>query len=89
MTTEFLALGTLLSSAGWRDASTDDSERLSARAGNLGLIMLPGSRIELISIDPWNGGTSRIIIEPPWTCGMVAHLAAHLAMMDDLRRAGI
>lgn len=78
----FVCLKALL---GWDDASTESTERLVTRGGNLGLIIGPNNVIEFFGVDRWSGEVIQLRLSGPWSFGTVNVLARHLEMVDTLR----
>lgn len=85
MSANFVALRALLSDAGWSDASTDDTYRLTASAGRLGIIVNP-KNVVLVFIDPNTLDPVNLTVTGGWSFGTIRRLAQHLEMLDSLTR---
>lgn len=80
-----ICLRPLLTELGWSDASTDTQCRLTARAGNLGLVVNENGSVTLVSIDPFTNDPVNVTITGGWSYATVKNLVMHLMIIDTIR----
>lgn len=83
--TNMICLRPLLAELGWSDASTDTESRLTARAGNLGLVVKEDGSVDIMSVDPFTKDVVTINVSGGWSFATIKNLIMHLMIIDTIR----
>lgn len=80
-----ICLRPLLAELGWSNASTDTQYRLTARGGNLGLVINDNGSVTLVSIDPFTNDPVNVTVTGGWSYATIKNLITHLMIIDTIR----